>query len=163
MSDEFQGSTHKSPADGDNVTSTPLSVSVLILWENVASASAAKQICREMEEVGQLPAWRDSMWKFDLLSMRGFCEMAGREAAEADWIIVAFEGDSELPEELQQWLKTWRSLASKKSQSIIALSVSPPFTDTGNTISTELRAFAFELGCAFRIVAGGTGKDSKIG
>jgi len=160
MSDEFQESIDKSPAGGEHVHSGHLPMSVLILWENVASASAAKQICRELEEAGQLPAWRESMWKFDLLRLRGFRETAACEAADADWIIVAFENSSTPPAELRQWLDSWQNQASGKPQSLIALCVPSSTSNDQNSVVDDLRAFAGLLGCKFHESRGGAIKNS---
>ena len=133
---------------------------VLILWESFATASAAKDVCREMEEAGQLRISQKSMWKFDLLQMRQLCEDAAREAAEADWVIVAFENNLAPSRELQHWLDSWRTSASGKPQSLVALCVPPPTPDTEGGLLHELRTFARRVGCTFHEPPGGANSAS---
>ena len=95
------------------------------------------------------------MWKFDLLHMPRLCEDAAREAAEADWVIVAFENNSTPSHELQHWLETWLASASGKPQSLIALCVPPPTPDTEDGLLCELRTFARRVGCTFHEPPGG--------
>jgi len=148
------------PRDGGgnrhrNGRSPTVAATVLILWENFATASAARNACREMEEAGQLRIGRESMWKFDLLHMPRFCEDAAREAAEADWVIVAFENNLAPSPELQHWLDSWRASASGKPQSLVALCVPPPIPDTEGGLLRELRTFARRVGCTFHEPPGG--------
>jgi hypothetical protein len=118
MSNEPQRPPHGGDNRQRNGHSSVAAATVLILWESFETASAAKNACREMEEAGQLRIGRENMWKFDLLQMPRFCEDAAREAAEADWVIVAFENNSAPSLELQHWLDSWRASASGKPQSL---------------------------------------------
>jgi hypothetical protein len=143
------GSFHGEGSDPSNLVAT-----MLILWENFATASAAKDAWCEIEKEGQPRIWRESMWKFDLLRMPRFCEEAAREAAEAEWIIVAFESDFMPSPGLQHWLDGWREKASGKPQSLVALCVSPQAIDQECGLIRELRTFACRVGCEFQVRMG---------
>ena len=55
--------------------------------------------------------WRvtSEMWKFELLGHLGLRELAAKDAAVADLVIIACRGDRELPLHVSAWIEIWLS------------------------------------------------------
>src|SRR4051794_21772473 len=60
-----------------------------------------------MENLGHDCHFSNQMWKFDVLAIPNLREMAARDAATADIVIVSCRGGSELPAQVKSWLELW--------------------------------------------------------
>ncbi len=52
----------------------------------------------------------NQMWKFNILENPGLREIAAKDAALADLIIVSSHGGGELPSHVKRWLEAWLAL-----------------------------------------------------
>ena len=65
------------------------------------------------------------MWKFDVLGIPKLREMAAKDAAQADIVIISCHGHNDLPVEVKAWIELW--LAENSSAiALVALFDSPP-------------------------------------
>lgn len=134
---------------GEELTSANV---VPIVYESFAAACVAKDACRHLHIAGQLSDWRASMWKFELLRLPGLRADAATEAAEADWVIVAFENHFDLPIEVRRWLDLWQAKERWKPQWLLAAACMPVplFPEGKYDVVRELRDFARRARCKFR-------------
>ena len=100
--------------------------SVVIAYEDFATGKYAKRasdfvvanLSREWQVTRQ-------MWKFEVLSIPELREMAAKDAAVADLIVVSSHGHDELPADVKGWIEMWRGCEAGAS-ALVALFDSPP-------------------------------------
>jgi hypothetical protein len=110
--------------------------SVLIVYEDFKTGKQAKQACDFL--VANLShEWQvtSQMWKFDVLSIPELREMAAKDAAIADLIIVSSRGDNELPSDVKGWIETWRGYEGG-AVALLAIFESSPGC-AGNAAATQ--------------------------
>src|SRR5207237_823647 len=61
------------------------------------------------ENLGGECQFNNQMWKFDVLGIPKLREMAAKDAAAADIIIISCHGISELPSTVKSWIELWLS------------------------------------------------------
>ena len=82
--------------------------SVVIAFEDFNTGKKAKRAYDYL--VGNLSReWQvtSQMWKFEVLTLPELREMAAKDAAMANLIIVSSRGDRELPAGVKDWIKIW--------------------------------------------------------
>ncbi|MBC8094741.1 MAG: hypothetical protein H7Y43_02905 [Akkermansiaceae bacterium] len=60
-----------------------------------------------VENLGEECQYNNQMWKFDVLAVSKLREMAAKDAAVADIVIVSAHGKNDLPKEVKAWLELW--------------------------------------------------------
>jgi len=84
--------------------------SVVIAYEDLESGKQAKQTYDFLaEKVGPDCRFTNQMWKFDVLGIPNLRDIAVKDAAMADIIIVSCQGDA-LPIPAKSWIESWASL-----------------------------------------------------
>src|SRR5262245_10775897 len=82
-----------------------LPFSVLVAYEDFAAANQAKKVCDYLlHQSGKNEQVCPAMWKFNLLRNEKLRDMAAKDAADADMLIVAMHGEGDLPEEVKTWI-----------------------------------------------------------
>src|SRR5262245_17652342 len=80
----------------------------LLAYEDITVALQGQEVLRclatELKPAFEL---RSGLWKFELLQDPELTEIATAEALEADMIIVATRGDTELPAPVASWIEGW--------------------------------------------------------
>lgn len=81
---------------------------VVIAYEDYRAAERAKQ-AYDFLVANLVHEWRVSsqMWKFEVLGNPELREMAAKDAAQANLIIVSARGEGELPAEVKAWIELW--------------------------------------------------------
>jgi|SRR5580704_6766957 hypothetical protein len=82
---------------------------VLVAYEDFSTGNLALSIFdRIFPGFNRLPAFSTrNVWKFDLLEIAPFREMAATEAAYADMIIISTHATAELPTAVKRWMEAW--------------------------------------------------------
>ena len=81
---------------------------VVIAYEDFETGKNAKKTYDFLvEHLGHECEFNNQMWKFDVLALPKLKEIAARDAAEADIIIIAAHGTCELPSEVKSWIDRW--------------------------------------------------------
>lgn len=92
-----------SPATG----SSP-AFNVVIAYEDFETGKQAKNTYDYLvEHLGDECAFANEMWKFDILSVPKLREMAAKDAAAADIIIISMHGENDLPQDVKAWIELW--------------------------------------------------------
>lgn len=84
------------------------SFNVVIVYEDFETGKQAKRTFDFLAE--QLKgdcAFMNQMWKFDVLNIPKLREMAAKDAATADIVIISCRGSSELAPEVKAWIELW--------------------------------------------------------
>ena len=95
---------------------------VLIACEDSA---AAGQACAVLECLGRncepdgrlIYQW----WNFEVLAITLLREMASREAAAADLVVIAVHGQGKLPRAVNAWITQWLNLRKGRRGALVAL------------------------------------------
>ena len=81
---------------------------VVIAYEDFETGKHAKKTYDFLvENLGGESVFSSQMWKFDVLAVPKLREMAAKDAAGAEIIIVSMHGKSELPPEVKSWIDMW--------------------------------------------------------
>jgi hypothetical protein len=95
---------------------------VLIACEN---SMAAGQACAMLEHIGRSSGLQGRLiyqwWNFDILSIASLQDLAAREAAEADMIIIAVQVVKKLPRDLTEWMAGWMENRQGRRGAMVAL------------------------------------------
>ena len=106
----MQSASSYSPSASQDREGNPV-FRIVIVYEDFATGKKAKEACDFL--VANLSyAWQvtSQMWKFEVLSLPSLREMAAKDAAMADLIILSSRGDNELPADVKSWIEMWRGL-----------------------------------------------------
>jgi hypothetical protein len=94
------------PVDSPEVESNPV-FNVLIAYEDFETGKHAKETYDFLaENLGRECQLTNQMWKFDVLSIPKLREIAVRDAAMADIILISSHGEP-LPEYVKKWTESW--------------------------------------------------------
>ncbi len=81
-------------------------LNVVIAYEDFETGKQAKNTYDHLvDQLGEEFRFNNQMWKFDVLTVPKLKEMAAKDAAAADVIIIAAHGKSDLPREVKSWLE----------------------------------------------------------
>ena len=81
---------------------------VVIAYEDLETGKHAKLTYDYlMEHLGEQCSFSNQMWKFDVLGIPKLCEMAARDAAAADIIILSMHGHDDVPQPVRDWIELW--------------------------------------------------------
>jgi hypothetical protein len=82
--------------------------SILIAYEDFECGKQAKVTYDFLvENLDADCQFSNTMWKFDVLGIPKLREMAAKDAAQADIIIIACKGNHRLPGEIKAWFESW--------------------------------------------------------
>lgn len=95
------------PAGSAEVDITPPTLNVVIVYEDFETGTHAKKTYDYLvENVRPECRFTNQMWKFDVLSIPKLSEIAVRDAASADIVILSSHG-GELPGHVKSWVESW--------------------------------------------------------
>jgi hypothetical protein len=95
------------PTGSADVDVTPPTLNVVIVYEDFETGTHAKKTYDFLvENVRPECQFTNQMWKFDVLSIPKLREIAIRDAAAADIVIISSHGD-ELPAHVKAWVESW--------------------------------------------------------
>jgi hypothetical protein len=83
-------------------------LNVVILYEDFNAGKHAKETYDYLvHQLGHDFEFYNQMWKFDVLVIPKMRQMAVKDAAASDLIIVSTHGVGELPPEMKLWIEEW--------------------------------------------------------
>jgi len=92
----------------------PADFNVVIAYEDFETGKHAKKTYDFLvEHLGDECRFNNQMWKFDVLAVPKLLEMAAKDAAHADIVIVSAHGNSDLPPEVKAWMDAWITKPSR--------------------------------------------------
>lgn len=91
-------------------------LNVVIVYEDLETGKRAMKTYEYMvQQLGDQCLFANQMWKFDVLAVPKLKEMAAKDAAAADIIIVSAHAGNELPAEVKTWVDLWLSYKTHAS------------------------------------------------
>ncbi len=95
------------PFGASDLEASP-SFNVVIAYEDFQTGKHAKRTYDFLaEHLGRECEFTNQMWKFDVLRIAKLREMAVKDAAQADIIIISSHGADELPQPVKAWIEMW--------------------------------------------------------
>src|ERR1700719_1039168 len=86
---------------------------VFMAYEDLETGKHAKGTYDFLvERLGHECQFNNQMWKFDVLGIPELREMASRDAALADIVIISCHGSNALPQPVKLWIEGWLSQES---------------------------------------------------
>lgn len=105
---------------------------VVIAYEDFETGKQAKKVYDFLvENMGEPCEFANQMWKFDVLRIPKLREMAVRDGAAADIILLSCHG-SDLPAPVKQWIEGWLA-AESRPLAIVALFAGPATSEREQT------------------------------
>jgi hypothetical protein len=109
---------------------------VVIAYEDFESGKQAKATYDFLvENLAADCRFSNQMWKFDVLGIPKLREMAAKDAATADIVILACKGSNQLPDEVKAWIELW--LAEKSNAIALVALFDSPDIDTDQVEATR--------------------------
>jgi hypothetical protein len=137
------------PLDSRGAESDP-PFNIVIVYEDFETGKQAKRTFDFLAEHLQGECqFTNQMWKFDVLNIPRLREMAAKDAAAADIVIISCHARNELAPEVKAWIELW--LAEKNNTiALVALVGSPPgFTTQTMALRRYLAEVALRGGMEF--------------
>src|SRR5258706_2790481 len=88
-----------------NLEANP-NLNVVIAYEDFETGKQGKKTCDVLaENLGDGCKLSSQMWKFDVLGIPKLREMAAKDAAQADIVMISCHGHYDLPIEVKAWIE----------------------------------------------------------
>jgi len=102
--------TFRFPALGSSDKKVGSALNVVIAYEDLETGKRAiKTYDYMVEQLGEQCLFANQMWKFDVLAVPKLREIAAKDAASAEIIIVSAHEGKQLPPEVKSWVELWLS------------------------------------------------------
>src|SRR5215472_17322151 len=100
--------TFSLPSIGSSDIEVNSTLNVVIAYEDLETGKRAmKTYDYLVEHLGEQCLFANQMWKFDVLAVPKLREIAARDAAAAEIIIIAAHEGRDLPTEVKSWIEMW--------------------------------------------------------
>jgi hypothetical protein len=102
------------PAFGSSDSELSSALNVVIAYEDLETGKRAMKTYEYLvEQLGSQCIFANQMWKFDVLAVPKLKEIAAKDAAAADIIIVSAHEGRDLPKEVKAWIELWLNYKSQ--------------------------------------------------
>jgi hypothetical protein len=109
------------PAFGSSDREANPALNVVIAYEDLETGKRAMKTYEYMvQQLGDQCLFANQMWKFDVLAVPKLKEIAAKDAAAAEIIIVSAHEGRELPSEVKAWIELWLTFKTEGS-ALVAL------------------------------------------
>src|SRR4051812_21678448 len=109
------------PAFGSSDRDGNPALNVVIAYEDLETGKRAMKTYEYMvQQLGDQCLFANQMWKFDVLAVPKLKEIAAKDAAAAEIIIVSAHEGRELPAEVKAWIEMWLAY-KRETGALVAL------------------------------------------
>ena len=141
--------TYRPPIGCSEVEAKP-SFNIVIAYEDFETGKQAKRTYDYLvEKLGHDCHFTNVMWKFDVLNIPKMREMAAKDAAMADIVIVACHGTSQVPPEVKAWIELWLGEQGHPIALVALMDTPLGFTMEATTVRNYLAEIALRGGMEF--------------
>jgi hypothetical protein len=100
--------------------------SVVLVYEDLETGKRARKVYDFLAgNLGEDCQCRLQMWKFDVLAIPKLRDIATRDAAEADLLIVSMRGSHALAEPVTVWIESWLAVGTRAMALVAMVDASP--------------------------------------
>ena len=109
------------PTFGSSDRDVNSALNVVIAYEDLETGKRAMKTYEYMvQQLGEECLFANQMWKFDVLAVPKLKEIAAKDAAAAEIIIISAHAGHELPAEVKSWIEMWLGYKTEAS-ALVAL------------------------------------------
>jgi hypothetical protein len=146
----MENSSHTEAKRALDLDDRPTS-SVVIIYQDRDTGRRAKCFYDKMtHELDEECDFSLELWNFEMLTIPEMRDSSAQAAAQADFLVLSFHGNAELPAQTRYWIERWSRLSANGNTALVAL-VEKPKTGRGTAVSTlsYLRSVAAIKGIDF--------------
>jgi len=104
------------PSFGSSDRDINSALNVVIAYEDLETGKRAMRTYEYMvQQLGEQCLFANQMWKFDVLAVPKLKEIAAKDAAAAEIIIISAHDGRELPAEVKSWIEIWLGYKTEAS------------------------------------------------
>lgn len=108
--------TRAFPSLGPSDLDVNSALNVVIAYEDLETGKRAMKTYEYMvEQLGAQCLFSNQMWKFDVLAVPKLREIAAKDAAAAELILISAHEGKQLPREVKAWIDLWLSYNTQAS------------------------------------------------
>jgi len=109
------------PSFGSSERDVNSALNVVIAYEDLETGKRAMKTYENMvQQLGEQCLFANQMWKFDVLAVPKLKDIAAKDAAAAEIIIISAHGGRDLPGDVKTWIQMWLSYKTEAS-ALVAL------------------------------------------
>jgi len=109
------------PSFGSSDRDMNSALNVVIAYEDLETGKRAMKTYEYMvQQLGDQCLFANQMWKFDVLAVPKLKDIAAKDAAAAEIIIISAHGGRDLPADVKSWIETWLGYKTEAS-ALVAL------------------------------------------
>jgi hypothetical protein len=123
---------------------------MVVAYEDYGAGKRAQHACQQILEMAHLDKKLSvDLWKFDMFKLRAMREAAAEEAAGAELLLLAPNGDSELPVSVQEWLQLSLQHPYRPKALLVLLGPDPEDIERPPKVAYQLKTLAVQLSVPF--------------
>jgi hypothetical protein len=146
----MQPSANYYPPFGSAEKDAEPTFNVVIAYEDFETGKQAKRTFDVLaEQLKNDCRFTNQMWKFDVLNIPNLREMAAKDAAMADIVIISCRAKEELAPEVKSWIELWLAEQSQTIALVALLDSSPGFPMEAPKLRRYLSEVAVRGGMEF--------------
>jgi hypothetical protein len=109
------------PSFGSSDRDINSALNVVIAYEDLETGKRAMKTYEYMvQQLGEQCLFANQMWKFDVLAVPKLKDIAAKDAAAAEIIIISAHAGRDLPAEVKSWIEMWLGYKTEAS-ALVAL------------------------------------------
>ncbi len=94
--------------------------SVVIIYQDPDTGRRAKCFYDKMtHEVGEECDFSLELWNFEMLAIPEMRDSSAQAAAQADFLVLSFRGNAELPAQTRYWIERWSRLSADGNPALV--------------------------------------------
>ena len=151
------------PAFGSSDAEANPALNVVIAYEDLETGKRAmKTYDYLVEHLGDQCLFANQMWKFDVLSVSKLREIAAKDAAAADIIMIAAHEGNQLPREVKAWIEQWLSYKTHASALVGLFGTESVDNPVRDYLAGVAKRANIEFFCQPGLWPGRTGRQNSI-
>src|SRR6185437_1781183 len=140
--------TFRFPILGSSEKKVNSALNVVIAYEDLETGKRAMKTYDYMvEQLGDQCLFTNQMWKFDVLPVPKLKEIAAKDAASAEIIIVSAHEGKQLPDEVKSWVELWLSYETQATALVGLFGAENPENPVRNYLADVARRAKIEFFC----------------
>ena len=151
------------PSFGSSDAEVNTALNVVIAYEDLETGKRAiKTYDYMVEHLGDQCLFTNQMWKFDVLAVPKLREIAAKDAAAADIIIISAHEGNELPHEVKSWIEKWLSYKTRASALVGLFGAESVDNPVRDYLSAVAKRAKIEFFCQPGLWPGKSGKHETL-
>jgi hypothetical protein len=136
------------PTFGSSDRDINSALNVVIAYEDLETGKRAMKTYEYMvQQLGDQCLFANQMWKFDVLAVPKLKDIAAKDAAAAEIIIISAHAGRELPAEVKSWIEMWLGYKTEASALVALFEGESEFNPARNYLEAIANRAQIEFFC----------------